>query len=139
MTEGPDEFDTRYPLRTGGTVGLAEDALFVETESEGIRIDLDDVAKVTHRDMDWFVALLAVVVVGFGLFMTRESILGGVAFVGIGLWSGYRAYTTRQEVKIRVRGRTKPVTIYPTDAEGFYQELGVELETGGEGDQSPNN
>jgi hypothetical protein len=127
----PDErIEYRCDLRTGGWVGLTDDHLLVvDPDDDDVRVALDEVAQVTLQDFDWFVGVLSVALVGFGLFMTRQNALGGLAFAAFGAASLYWSYRKRQEVHVHVADRPKPITLYPAAADEFYETLGREIET----------
>lgn len=111
--EPPLEFRTQ--LRTGGWVGVAGDTVFVDDGGERVRIDTADVLEASYEDYDSFLAIVSLVLVGFGLWFVVESPLS-VLFSLAGVGSLYLVYRRRDRVELRVRGRAKPLTLYPEEA-----------------------
>ncbi|MFC4451770.1 hypothetical protein [Halorussus aquaticus] len=118
----------RLALRTGGSVALTDDHLFVVTadssgDDEVTKIALDDVAEVTVEDFDHFLAVLSVVLVGWGLYSTRRNAALGLAFAAFGAVSLYWTYRKRGKARIKVLNRPKPVSVFPADTAAFYDAL----------------
>lgn len=109
-------------LRTGGTAGLTDDRLLVLNE-ERVSAELDAIEEVTVQSLDWFLVVLSVLLVGFGLYSTRIHLLGGAAFALFGLASCYWTYRNRDEMLVRVHGRASPIKLYPTETEPFRAAL----------------
>lgn len=125
MTQTPpdgERFEFTTDLRHGGWAGVTESSLVVETDAR-YRVDADDIQEVTFEDIDWFVGLLGLVVVGYGLYSTQFDVLFGLAFAVVGVVSLYLTYRKRNRVRIRVAGRPKPLTIYPPSTESFQRAL----------------
>lgn len=123
-TPDPDRLDFHETLRSGGWIGLGNDTLVVvRNRKKTVRIDLDNVAEVTAQDIDWFLAVLSVALVGVGLGATTRHALGGLAFAGIGVGSLYLTYRKRDRITVTVAGRSKPFRFYPVDAETTYAEM----------------
>ncbi|USZ69925.1 hypothetical protein NGM10_16100 (plasmid) [Halorussus salilacus] len=117
----------RFPLRTGGSVALTDDGLLVATGDSVIRIDRDDIAEITVEDFDWFVGLLSVVLVGWGLYSTRRDLLLGLGFAAFGAASCYWTYRKRGKARIKVAGRPKPVSVFPADPGAFTDAMEAEV------------
>lgn len=129
----------RLPLRTGGSVALTDDDLFVVTadssgDEEVTRVALDDVAEVTVEDLDWFLAVLSALLVGYGLYSIPRSALLGLAFAAFGAASLYWTYRKRGKARIRVVGRPKPISVFPADTGAFSDA--VEPALAGAGDSN---
>jgi hypothetical protein len=121
---GDDEtVSQRLSLRTGGSVALTDDHLLVSADGEVTRIALDDVAEVTIEAFDWFLGVLSVLLVGYGLYSIPRSALLGVAFAAFGAASLYWTYRKRGKARIRVAGRPKPISVFPADTEAFAAAL----------------
>ena len=120
------------PLRVAdGWAGFDDEALYVERDGERIRVGFEQVTELSYRDTDYFVAVLSVVLVGFGLWFVRES-PASLLFSLVGLASLFRLYRRRGTVVVRVADRPKPLAFHPTDGGAFYDALaeaidGVEL------------
>jgi|GEM_PF-575726 len=125
----PSDDGVSWPLRRGEAVTIEGDALLVDKgDDEQVRVELDDLLEVTRREMDWFTGVLSVVLVGIGLYLTQEHVLGGLGFAAAGVVSVYLTYRRRDEINLRVRGRTKPLKVYPENGDRFYADLGQLLE-----------
>lgn len=108
----------------GGQVGLSDDALFVACgDGPAVRVGYDSMAEVAVQSVDYFLSVMAVVIVGFGLYTVQTSVPGGLGLAAIGLVSGYRTYRRRAALVVRVTGRAKPLTLHPTDTDALYDAL----------------
>lgn len=132
-TASPDdstvlELERQTALRVAdGWAGFTADALFVERGGERIRVDFDNITQLSYRDTDYFIVVLSVVLVGFGLWFVPESPFS-LLFSVAGLASLYRLYRHRGEVVVRVTDRPKPLTFHPEDGGAFYDALGEEMD-----------
>ncbi|WP_128478789.1 hypothetical protein [Halorussus pelagicus] len=127
----------RLSLRTGGSVALTGDSLLVVTgESSGdpdlTRVALDDVVEVTVEKFDYFLAVLSILLVSYGLYSVPKSALLGAAFAVFGTASLYWTYRKRGKARIKVEGRAKPISVFPADTEAFTDALRslLDLESG---------
>ncbi|WP_276302159.1 hypothetical protein [Halorussus lipolyticus] len=120
---GDDEIRERLPLRTGGTVVVTDDRLLVSADDEITSIALDDVAEVTIEAFDWFLAVLSVLLVGYGLYSIPRSVLLGGAFAVFGAGSLYWTYRKRGKARIKVADRPKPISVFPADTAAFADAL----------------
>lgn len=121
--------DERYAgtLRTGGTVALGADRLVVDRGDEPMVVDLDDVVEVSLQDIDWFLAVMSVALVGFGLLSLDRSILLGGVFAVAGAVSLALTYRKRYALRIQVTGRTDPLKCFPADPQALLAELEAAL------------
>ncbi|WP_157722475.1 hypothetical protein [Halolamina sp.] len=110
-----------------GWASFDKEALFVERDGERVRVAFDNVTELSYRDTDYFLVVLSVVLVGFGLWFVPESPFS-LLFSVAGLASLYRLYRHRGEVVVRVTDRPKPLTFHPTDGGAFYDALGAEMD-----------
>lgn len=117
-----ERFEFTTDLRRGGWVGVTSSSLVV-ADGEQYRVAADDIQEVTFEDVDWFVGILGLVVVGYGVYSLQFDVLFGLAFAAVGLGSLYLTYRKRNRVRIRVVGRPKPLTVYPEAMEPFRQAL----------------
>lgn len=117
-----ERFEFTTDLRRGGWVGVTSSTLVVSTDEE-YRVDADAIQEVTFEDVDWFVGILGLVIVGYGLYSVQFDALFGLAFAAVGLGSLYLTYRRRNRVRIRVAGRPKPLTVYLDSTEPFRQAL----------------
>ena len=118
----------RLSLRTGGSVALSEDYLLVVTDADSgdpnlTRVALDDVAEVTVEEFDTFLAVLSILLVGYGLYSVLQGALLAVAFAGFGAVSLYWTYRKRGKARIRVADRPKPISVFPEDTASFVAAL----------------
>lgn len=117
----------RLGLRRGGTVAVTDDELLIAADDEVTRVALDDVAEVTYEEFDWFLGVLSVALVAWGLFSTQRSLPIGLAFAAFGAGSLYWTYRKRGKAKIRVVDRPKPLTVFPADSTAFMDALEVAM------------
>lgn len=117
-----EEFEFRTDLRRDGWVGLTSSVLVVSTD-ERYRVDAADIQEVTLEAVDWFVGVLGLVIVGYGLYSIQFDAVLGAAFAAVGVGSLYLTYRKRDRVRIRVVGRPKPLTLYPESPEAFRRAL----------------
>lgn len=111
------------PLRVGdGWAGFDDEALYVERDGERVRVDFENVTEFSYRDTDYFVVVLSVVLVGFGVWFVRET-PASLLFSLAGIASLYRLYRRRGELVVRVADRPKPLSFHPEDGGGFYDDL----------------
>jgi hypothetical protein len=113
----------RLTLRTGGSVAVTDDRLLVNADDELTRIELDEVTEVTVEDFDWFLGVLSVLLVGYGLYSIPRSALLGLVFAAFGAASLYWTYRKRGKARIKVVGRSKPISVFPADTDAFYDAL----------------
>lgn len=129
-TAGNLDLVRQVPLRlANGWAGFDDDALYVEREGERTRVAFDDLSELAYRDVDYFVVVLSIVLVGFGLWFVQRN-PAALLFTLVGAASLVRLYRHRGELVIRVTGRAKPLTFHPADAPAFYDALGETM--GGE-------
>lgn len=115
-------------LRTGGSVGFTDERLLV-IEEEAHSVELGSVDEVRFQDLDYFDAVLGVVLVGFGLYSLQRSIPLGLLFAGAGIGSMYLTYRKREKASVIVHNRAKPLVLYPEDGQGFYSAFERALDT----------
>ena len=126
-TDAPLDLRRQVPLRVAdGWAGFDDEALYVEREGERVRVAFDHVTELSYRDTDYFVAVLSVVLVGFGVWFLRESPFS-LLFSLAGVASLYRLYRHRGEVVVRVADRPKPLSFHPEGGGEFYDALAAEL------------
>jgi hypothetical protein len=121
---GDDEtISQRLSLRTGGSVALTDDHLLVAADDKITTIALDDVSEVTIEAFDWFLSVLSILLVGYGLYSIPRSALLGGGFATFGAMSLYWTYRKRGKARIKVAGRPKPISVFPADTEAFAAAL----------------
>ena len=125
--EDDERVRERFPLRTGGSVALTDDRLLVAADDSVIRVDFDEIAEITVEDFDWFLVVLSVALVGWGLYSTDRSVGIGLAFAALGAVSLYWTYRKRGKVRFKVVGRPKPLSVFPADAERFSDAMEAEV------------
>lgn len=113
-----------HALRDGGTLSVTTDAIVVDRgTADPIRIAVDNLVEVSLSSFDYFLGLLSVAIVGFGVLSLERNVLLGLAFVVVGLASAYRTYSRRGALTFRVTGRAKPLVVYPEYPQAVYDSL----------------
>lgn len=133
MVDGADDrsrdTETLYEgaLRTGGSVTVTNDRLLVERPDEpSVAVSLSDVVEVTVQDVDWFLVVMSLGLVGFGLASLGRNAVAGVGFALAGAASTYLTYRKRGALRVSVAGRTKPLKLYPAAPESVASALAPE-------------
>lgn len=121
--EANETLERSYPLRNGGTLGLTRDYLIVSEDDEPIRVGATDIVEVSLQSIDWFLIVMSVVIVGFGVLTASRSMLGAVAFVAIGVVNFYITYRKRGAIRITVKGRRKTLTVRPEEPREVYNGM----------------
>lgn len=121
----------RLPLRTGGAVALTDDRLLVAADGSVTRIDIDEVAEITVEDVDWFLGVLSALLVGYGIYSISRNVALGLAFAVFGAGSLYWTYRKRGKARIKVAGRSKPLSVFPADTGAFSAAMEAALARGG--------
>jgi len=122
----PDESEAVYDgaLRRGGRITVTTERVLVDRpEEESVAVPLSGVVGVTLQDVDWFLAVMSLGLVGFGLASVgRNPLLAGL-FVLTGLLSTALTYRKRGALRISVSGETRPLRLFPADPETCYDAL----------------
>lgn len=113
----------RLALRTGGSVTVTDDRLLVAAGDELTRVELDEVAEVTVEEFDYFLGVLSVALVGYGIYSASRSPALGLAFAAFGAASCYWTYRKRGKARIKVAGRSRPISVFPADTGTFVDAL----------------
>jgi hypothetical protein len=125
--KGPDitaNLEYRGQLRDGGWVGVTPERLAVVHRNEDpVYVDFDQVATIRVEPLDWFLVLMSIALVGFGLVSIPRNLLAGVGFCVAGGISLYVTYGRRDRVRITAEGTTDDLTIYPEDVEALKDAL----------------
>ena len=111
-------------IRHGGRVGVTDERVLVLEAAETTSVHLETIEEVTIQSFDYYVGLLSVVVVGFGLLSLERSVIGGALFVAFGLGSLYWSYRKRGQAQLHLRGRRKAVTFSIDETDAFESALG---------------
>lgn len=120
----PESVSDTYRLRRGGVLAVSEDNIYVaRDDEETIKISLDDVVEVQYDMFDWFLGVVSVAVVGYGLFSLTKNVLAGLGFTAVGLVSLLVTYRKRGKLEFRVSGRAKPLEVYPKNPKTAYKGL----------------
>lgn len=126
---GPENFElTRQNdlrLETGW-VGFDDEALYLERDGTRTRVAFGDVTELSYQDMDYFILVLSLVLVGFGLWFVGRT-PASLLFSVVGVASFARLYRRRGTLVVRASGRAKPLAFHPADAGEFYDALGEAL------------
>lgn len=115
------------PLRTGGVVGITDRRLLV-IEDGTVSVPLENVKEIQIESFDWFLGVLSVALVGFGLYSFDVNVLGGIAFTAVGLASCYRTYARRNRVIVELHAGGKPVDFFLEDTAAFGRSFEDEIE-----------
>jgi hypothetical protein len=103
--------------RDGGWIGYSDEAIFVDEGGERrVRIDHANVTRISLSTVEWDLAVMSVLLVGVGTYVaaTRNAFVG-IGFGAVGVWSCWRTYRQRHELRVHVDGRHKPVTVHPVE------------------------
>ena len=109
----------RGQLRSDGCIGFTDERLLI-SRNEVTNVDLESVHSVEFEDFDWFLGVMSAGLVAFGLYSTTKNVIAGLAFALAGAASLYLTYRKRGKATVRVRGRAKPLVLYPDDGDEFH-------------------
>ncbi|XVH31139.1 hypothetical protein ACNS7O_12195 [Haloferacaceae archaeon DSL9] len=118
----------RGALRPGGEVGVT-DRRIVFVDGETTSVPYENVDEISHESFDWYLGVLSLALVGFGLYSFVDNPLPAGGFVLAGVWSLRRTYRRRDRVRIHTHSRPKPVTVFPADVEALYGALEPALDS----------
>lgn len=118
----------RAALRRGGEIAVSDRRVLVASDDQVISIPFANISEVTHEAFDWFIAIVSVALVLFGLYSLDQHLLVAGAFVVVGLWSLVRTYRKRHLVRIHTHAQPKPVEVFPENVDGLYGELEPAME-----------
>lgn len=116
------------PLRHGGRVGLTDERLLVRTADSATSVSFGDIDEVTIEEFDWFLGVLSLLLVGFGLLSVPRNLLFAVIFTALGVGSLYWTYRKRGRVRLHTHGRPKPLSFSLDATEEFHARLGQALD-----------
>ncbi|WP_135304492.1 hypothetical protein [Haloarcula amylovorans] len=122
----PDESETVYEgvLRSGGRITIRDDRVLVDRpDEESVAVPLSGVVDVTLQDVDWFLVVMSLGLVGFGLASVGRSLPLAAFFVAAGLLSTALTYRKRGALRISVSGETQPLKLFPADPQACYDAL----------------
>ncbi|MBV0901784.1 hypothetical protein [Haloarcula salina] len=122
----PEESEAVYvgSLRRGGRITVTTDRVLVDRPAaESVTVPLTGVVDVTLQDVDWFLAVMSLGLVGFGLASVGRNLLLAGLFVVAGLVSTALTYRKRGSLRISVSGETRPLRLFPADPEACYDAL----------------
>lgn len=122
MTDGGTIRES-HALRSGGTLDVTDDELVITRDDDPVRIEIDRIVEVSHASFDYFLGILSLALVGFGILSLERNVPAALVFGAIGAASLYRTYGRRGQLKFRVKGRAKPLTVYPVHAQAVYDGL----------------
>ncbi|WP_435346731.1 hypothetical protein [Haloarchaeobius sp. HRN-SO-5] len=118
------DLEYRGALRGGGWVGVTPDRLVVAHPGEdAVYVDYDDVATIRVEPIDWFLVVMSLALVGFGLLSLQRNLLGGVAFAVAGGISLYFTYGRRGRVNVSAEGESKTLKFFPEDVDELKRAL----------------
>lgn len=118
----------RGGLRSGDEIAVTDRRVLVRKDDETTSVPYTNVSEVSNESFDWFLAILSLALVGFGLYSISNNAFVGVGLALFGLWSVYRTYRHRDRVRIHTHSQAKPVEVFPEDVEQLYDELEPAIE-----------
>ena len=120
---------SRMTLRTGGWIGYSEDAVFVDDDSDRIKIRHDAVESIAIRTLEFNVAVMSLLLLAVGGWVAvNRNPLVGAGFGAVGLFSLYRTYQQRHELVINVENKPKPVSVYPEHPSECHEALVTQIQ-----------
>ncbi|WP_276272442.1 hypothetical protein [Haloarcula litorea] len=128
MATDPTDGDAVFegPLRRGGRITITDERILVERPDEvSVTVATAAVADVSLQDVDWFLAVMSLGLVGFGLLSVGRSVVLGGAFAVAGVVSLGLTYRKRGAVRLRVSGETDPIRVFPADPRACFDALGA--------------
>lgn len=114
-------------LRDGGVVGFTDERLLV-VDDDPVSVEFEHVGGVSAMQIDWFVAVLSVALIGVAVPAGLENPLVGVGFATAGAVSLVLVYRKRGRVQVNVDGRSKPVEFHVESTDEFLERLEPRLE-----------
>ncbi|MBX0324519.1 hypothetical protein EGH21_15930 [Halomicroarcula sp. F13] len=126
-----DESEAVYDgaLRRGGRITVTGDRLLVDRpDDESVAVPLSGVVDVTLQDVDWFLVVMSLGLVGFGLASVGRDLLFAALFVVAGLVSTALTYRKRGALRVSVSGQTRPLRLFPADPQACYDALAAVLD-----------
>ncbi|MFC4405543.1 hypothetical protein [Haloarchaeobius iranensis] len=109
--------------RSGDPLGLTDERLLVRVDGTVTSVAYDSIDEVTAQEVDWFVGVLSVGLVGFGLLSVQRNPLLASGFVLAGVVSLALVYRKRGKVAVNVHDRPKPLTFRLDDVQTFLSRL----------------
>ncbi|WP_058365859.1 hypothetical protein [Haloparvum sedimenti] len=139
----PGDAQTRYRGRErgGGALAVTDERLLIgdaeggDGEEGPVAVSLARVEEVTHQRVDWYLVLLGLAIVAFGLVSVPRNPAAGALFALAGLGSLLVTWRRRDRVRVRVRGRPKPLTLYPAEPGRFLSAVGAALDAARVGEE----
>jgi len=122
----PDDHETAYEgaLRRGGRITVTEERVLVDRpDDESVTVPVAGIVDVTLQDVDWFLVVMSLGLVGFGLASVGRNLPLAAGFVVAGLVSTALTYRKRGALRIGVAGETRPLRCFPADATACYDAL----------------
>lgn len=121
-TDGGDVLES-HTLRRGDTLEITPETVVISQDGELVEIAFDRIVEVSLSSYDYFLTILSIALVAFGIMSLERNLLAGIAFTAVGIGSLYRTYNRRGQLKFRVQGRAKPLIVYPKHAQAVYDAL----------------
>lgn len=126
--ETGERLNYRGGLRSGDEIAVTDRRVLVRRDDETTSVPYTNVSEVSNESFDWFLAILSLVLAGFGVYSIGENALVGIGIVLFALWSVHRTYRHRDRVRIHTHSQPKPVEVFPEDVDGLYDELEPAIE-----------
>lgn len=105
-------------------MGLTDERLLLAppaADEAVVSVALTDVDEVTVQSFDWFLGLLSLGLVAFGLLSIPRNVWAAGLFAIAGVLSLVVTYRKRGRVRIRTPDRAKPLTVHLSDTDAFEE------------------
>ncbi|PSQ15328.1 hypothetical protein BRD00_14470 [Halobacteriales archaeon QS_8_69_26] len=108
-------------VRTGGAVGLTDGRLLVVRDGRVETVPFENVDEVLVQSFDWFLGVMSVGLVGFGLYSTTMDPLLGLGFAVAGTVSFALTYRRRGRVRVEMHTKPKPLVFHLARTDPFEE------------------
>lgn len=129
MTDETAETVYDGTLRTGGSLSVTTERVRIDRpDDESVVVSLSAIVDVTLQDIDWFLVVMSLGLVGFGLASVGRSPLLASGFVLAGVLSTALTYRKRGALRVSVSGETTPIRVFPDDPQACYDAFAAVLD-----------
>lgn len=110
----------RGDLRPTGEIAVTEDRLLIRESEQVTSVPYENVDEITYEDYDWFLVVLSLGLVGFGVYSTGKNVLAGAVFALAGIASLTLTYRRRDRVRVHTHSQAKPISVHPADVDELF-------------------